>query len=157
MSSLIRIVLCDDDSDEQLFFETALCSMNQPYTLQWLSNGAQLLEYLSHPAQIPNLIFLDINMPGISGLDCLRIIREQPRFKDLPVIMHSLTTGPQDIYTAYKAGASLFIEKAVSMTTDLKTLLAKVIQLYNTTSLHPGKADFFQFSGIDARPMGYCS
>lgn len=82
-----NIWLADDDEDDQLVFENAVKEINPSVNFTRFSNCATLLAELEK--QTPDLLFLDINMPGINGKECLKDIKENPRHQKLPVIVHS--------------------------------------------------------------------
>lgn len=65
--------------------------------------------------QIPDVIFLDINMPGVSGYEVLSYIRRDPRLRDVPVFMVTSDDQPQTAEKARKTGALLTIIKPVSI------------------------------------------
>ena len=81
------------------------------------SSGKGALDYLkehqSTPENIPNLIFLDINMPGLSGLDCLKVLKKSPRISILPVVMLSTSEDPEDIKRSWVLGCQSYTSKPV--------------------------------------------
>jgi two-component system, response regulator len=84
------------------------------------SGGAQVLEYLfgegehagRDPAAMPRLVVLDLNMPGMDGLEALGYIRDDERTRRLPVVMTSAFCTLEDVQDAYSLGANAFIDKA---------------------------------------------
>ena len=89
-------------------------------------NGYRVLKtYSGTPAMAlieqekPDLIILDIMMPGISGLDVLRFMREHPDFAAIPVVVVSARATPADIEAGMEAGATVYLTKPVSYL-DLK-------------------------------------
>lgn len=104
-----RIVLAEDDVDDQNIFQLALSEVNPGIGLAFASNGNQLLENIR--SQKPDLIFLDLEMPYKNGLECLIEIRDNPALSNIPVIVFSSTTKQSNIQTAYEMGAHLFFIK----------------------------------------------
>jgi CheY-like chemotaxis protein len=65
--------------------------------------------------QVPNVIFLDINMPGVSGYEVLSYIRRDPQLRDIPVFMVTSDDQPQTAEKARKTGALLTLVKPVTV------------------------------------------
>ena len=109
----IRILLADDDADDRFFFRAALSNSAINAELTTVENGQQLIDFLATAlnASAPDVIFLDINMPGIDGKACLREIRHQGQFADTPVIVLSTSTRVKDIDETYRDGANMYISK----------------------------------------------
>jgi CheY-like chemotaxis protein len=103
------IVLADDDSDDHLLFKDVIQQVSPAFQLTMVSDGLKLANLLKH--YLPDLLFLDLDMPGKSGLECLVEIRANPGLKGLPVIVFSATSRPANIATAYEMGADLFLVK----------------------------------------------
>ncbi len=116
-----KVLLIDDDVDELQIFEEAIKEIDATISVLY-NNGCYKLEILEN--DIPDLIFLDINMPGCDGFECLKKIK-QSAYKDAPVIMYTTTSSVESIAKAYSLGAQLFMIKSFSYTklvTYLKTL-----------------------------------
>lgn len=76
-----------------------------------VSNGEQLVAYLKTTRQFPCFIFLDINMPRLNGIECLRHIRTNYPDSDVRVIMLSTAISTQVVEQSYRLGADLYIQK----------------------------------------------
>jgi CheY-like chemotaxis protein len=83
-----KLLLVDDDSDDRGFFADAVAQVSSEVSCITLSNGYALLPALSENGK-PDIIFLDLNMPGLSGWDCLSLLKEHDSYKDIPVVMYS--------------------------------------------------------------------
>lgn len=124
----IKIVLLDDDIDEQVFFEDALIGLSIPYEFQYFNNSMDLLDYLnSELVQLPDILFLDLNMPKLNGFETLKILRETKKLKNLPVAVYSNSFREKDLLDSLGLGANAYILKPGSHT-ELKSVLTKVIQ-----------------------------
>ena len=109
-TTIQSIILADDDMDDHLIFEDALKQVAPATRLSTVKNGHELLSLLSNFA--PDLIFLDLDMPGKNGLECLKEIRQNPQYQKLPVVVYSSTSRQNNISVAYEMGANLFFVKS---------------------------------------------
>ncbi|HEV7331820.1 MAG TPA: response regulator [Flavisolibacter sp.] len=122
MLAITRILLADDDADDRFIFEALLREVAPGISLDFVSNGNDLLALLQH--YIPDLLFLDLEMPYKNGLECLVEIRSHAQLKDLPVVVFSSTTRPANIQTAYEMGAHLFFIKSPKVSVFTEALHA---------------------------------
>jgi CheY-like chemotaxis protein len=76
--------------------------------------------------EIPNVILLDINMPGVSGIDFLEFLRQRADFKKIPVVMLSTEAADVTVDQALALGADGYITKPVSID-ELEATLKKAI------------------------------
>jgi CheY-like chemotaxis protein len=105
----IIILAVDDDPDDIDFFRDAVNDVGEPIECVVCSNGREALQKLETMRQLPDLIFMDVNMPGLTGVDCLRHLRSDERYKDIPVVMHSTSILEDDerLYKSLQAFALL--------------------------------------------------
>ena len=130
----LNILLADDDTDDCLFFEKALEELNLSTELTIVHDGEQLMNYLNENSEhLPDVLFLDLNMPRKNGFECLVEIKENEKLKDLPVVMFSISC-PRDIKfeedminRLLKIGANDFIRKSDSLV-QLKEFIHKAIK-----------------------------
>jgi len=123
MSAPTRIVLVDDDRDD---IEVALRAARReqlPVTITVFHDGREVLDALGvdgnghgapRPHLLPHAIFLDLRMPRIDGWEILRQLRASPRTRDIPVIIQSWSTRPEDIERCYELGANSFVAKRMT-------------------------------------------
>ena len=79
--SFLNIILADDDEEDCLFFKDALEELQLPIKLTWVQNGENLMQLLNTKKDLPNLVFLDINMPGKNGFASLTEIKNDEDLK----------------------------------------------------------------------------
>lgn len=117
------IYLADDDTDDCMLFEVALSEICENTTLTTANDGMELIDLMENSAsKLPDVIFLDLNMPKKNGFECLQHIRKTVQWKDIPVVIFS-TTGQEDmINKVYALGASCFIRKPGSFTKLKQTI-----------------------------------
>lgn len=134
----LYIVLAEDDEDDRLFFKEAIEDIKVKTNLSFVNDGMQLMNYLNQPGiRLPNVVFLDLNMPVKNGMQCLIEIRRNNRLKDLAIVIYSTSASEEDIEDAFVNGANIYIKKPGDFSL-LKTTLAKVINLnwqYHTLGL----------------------
>jgi len=134
----LNVLLADDDTDDRSFFDKALREIPIATHLTFVHDGEQLMNYLSENSKhLPDVLFLDLNMPRKNGFECLSEIKEDNKFKDLSVVMFS-TSFPQDINyeenmikTLLKIGAQDYIRKSgefAQLKQDIHNALSKVIE-----------------------------
>jgi CheY-like chemotaxis protein len=86
-NSKTHFLIIDDDEDEMKFFTKALKSMKMSYKCTWAKSGEQALQQLNYLTV--DAIFLDVNMPGMNGFQCLKEIKKMPNCSSIPVILLS--------------------------------------------------------------------
>jgi CheY-like chemotaxis protein len=115
--------LIDDDVDDQEIFILALSQMDIPVSCYTADDGYLALQHFQQdPNFIPDLIFLDLNMPRVNGMQCLVEIKKDPRLSHIPVIIYSTSSSLADRQTAELLGASDFITKLTDIDELFKTL-----------------------------------
>jgi CheY-like chemotaxis protein len=108
----LYILLADDDKDDRLLFSIALEELSVPSKLATFEDGEKLMNYLfENNDQLPDVIFLDLNMPRKGGLECLSEIKQTKKLKDLPLIIFSTSNSRDMIDKAFRNGADVYIQK----------------------------------------------
>ncbi|MDI1255836.1 MAG: response regulator [Flavobacterium sp.] len=135
----LHILLADDDEDDRLFFKDAIEELKVKTFVTTLNDGVQLMDYLNRPdLQLPNVVFLDLNMPRKDGMQCLKEIRQDARLKNLSVAIYSTSSSEEDIEETFVRGANIYIKKPNDFGA-LKKILSEVISLnwqYHTSGLN---------------------
>ena len=107
-----KILLAEDDEDDFLLFQEALKEYKEPIILNWVKDGEALMDVLTGDvAELPHMLFLDINMPRKNGFECLAEIRQHEDLKSLPVIIYSTSNDTALIKRMHNAGANLYLSK----------------------------------------------
>lgn len=108
----IHVLLADDDKDDRFFFNKALKAIPILTNLTLVEDGEQLMTYLiKNSEKLPNVLFLDLNMPKKNGLECLSEIKQNQKLKNLPVVVYS-TSGYFDVSEdLFSKGAHYYFRK----------------------------------------------
>lgn len=117
--------MVEDDLDDQDFFIKALSGIRNATLYHVASNGKDALDRLVNSVILPNLIFMDIHMPLMNGIECLTEIIKTPRIRNIPVVMLTTDTGSSEV--VHKLGAKALIKKPV----DGKGLRLQLEQMIN--------------------------
>src|SRR5687768_16633166 len=104
-----QIMLADDDTDNRLLFQIVLKQVDPSRSLIMAKDGTELLDLLQ--IQVPDLLFLDLNMPCKNGYECLDEIRVNRGLTDLPIIVYSSSSDMPDIKDSYAHKADLYMVK----------------------------------------------
>lgn len=117
----IRIMLVEDDKGDQKLIKTSLAKEKVTNDVCISENAEEALDYLAASKRgdstcpMPDLILLDLNMPGIGGKEFLRRIKEDSALDTIPVVILTTSDSEQDILATYKLHASGYIKKPVSL------------------------------------------
>ena len=134
-----HVVLADDDEDDRSFFMEAFEELKIQTKVGVFKDGVELMQSLNQPDSIlPNILFLDLNMPKKSGLECLKEIKENLRFKDIAIAIYSTSASEEDIEDTFVNGANIYIKKPNNFNI-LKKILSDVVTMnwqYHTNGLN---------------------
>src|SRR5690606_11149227 len=125
---VIDIVLVDDDADDRSIFSDALSELKIDTKLTLLEDGRNLLEFLEKSEKLPDILFLDLNMPYKSGVECLIDIRKHTKFNDLSIAIYSTSSTDKDIEDTFIHGANIYIRKPNNFA-NLKKVLGAVVNM----------------------------
>ena len=123
-----QILLIDDDRDDAELFKEALSELDASIGFEHYEDSKEgLRTLLERRNGLPDIIFLDINIPLVSGWQCLTEFKKSDHLKDIAVIMFTTSSQPRERELAKELGAEGFITKPSDYKT-LKTMLASVIE-----------------------------
>ncbi|MFA5297433.1 MAG: response regulator [Lutibacter sp.] len=133
------ILLADDDEDDRLFFTDAFDELKITTKVKTIKDGVYLMDYLnSNDCTLPNILFLDLNMPRKSGIECLKEIKQNQKFNDVVIAIYSTSASEEDIENTFIMGANIYIKKPNDFKT-LKNVLSEVMTInwqYHTNGLN---------------------
>jgi CheY-like chemotaxis protein len=125
MTTPISILLIEDDEDDQEFFREALREVQDVTLLQIASDGQEAIDTLTNSIILPEIIFMDVDMPRMNGIECLREISNNPRIRNVPIVMLTSCVAHREL--SLNLGARAFIKKPP----DGRDLSKKLIQIVN--------------------------
>ena len=135
MDKKYRLLLADDDEDDCIFFKEALEDLVADATLATVSNGVELMKMLrAQSTLLPDLLFLDLNMPLKNGFECLEEIKMDKKLSPLPVVIYSTSLNMEVMNLLYEKGAQYYIRKPGDFL-KLKKVIREVLTI--TLQDHP--------------------
>ena len=130
-SAPLHILLADDDEDDRFFFAKALEELSIETKLTTVNNGEKLMAYLDKNSEkLPDILFLDLNMPCKNGSECLMEIKANKNIKDFPVIIYSTSLNDEIADILYRNGAYYYMQKCglQQLVAQLERVLAMFIE-----------------------------
>jgi CheY-like chemotaxis protein len=108
-------LLVDDDPDDTFLFSEVLHDVDPSIGFLTAANGQEALDLLKSSTSLPDLIFLDLNMPRMGGVECLSVMKADEALKGIPVIIYTTSSQSKDIEETIQKGAVCFITKPSNM------------------------------------------
>jgi CheY-like chemotaxis protein len=121
-----HLMFADDDADDLYLFREAVNEIDPKKMISLVDSGQRLLDKLE--VVLPDILFLDLNMPGINGLQCLDMIRSKSHYDIVPIVIYSTSADAGHVEKAYTSGANLFIRKPNTFE-KMKSQIAKILSL----------------------------
>lgn len=104
--------IADDDPDDRELFIEALRTLDPDCDCITATDGEEALQKLDNGLpQLPDFIFLDLNMPRVSGKECLAAIKKTNKLNQIPVIIYSTSAEKRDMDETIQSGAAYFLQK----------------------------------------------
>jgi CheY-like chemotaxis protein len=131
--------IIDDDIDDQRFLIDVLTEIDPSAQCYTAFNGRTAINNLkNHAIPLPDTIFLDINMPGLNGKECLAEFKRMPHLEHIPIIMYTTSSNKLDIQETIQMGAFYFLTKKPT----IKELRSEILVIntllgeYYSSSIH---------------------
>ncbi len=139
----INILLADDDQDDRLLFQDALSEIQIPSSLSCVTDGEKLIDLLEKNfSNLPDIVFLDLNMPLKTGAECLSDIRNCNYLKKLPVVIFSTSYNQETASNLRLKGANRYIQKPGDFSA-LKSVIQKVLTTFNENKIESASNEAF--------------
>ncbi len=143
----LNLILADDDPDDRMLFNDALKELPVQHVLKTVNDGEQLMSVLtSNTGKLPDVIFLDLNMPRKNGFECLSEIKVNEQLKTLPVIIYSTSLDYNVVDMLYDRGADRYIRKPGDFSM-LKQIIQKALLTVSQNSNTRASRDNFIIKG----------
>jgi CheY-like chemotaxis protein len=115
-----ELLLVEDNAADVRLTREALGELQVQHRLMVAEDGLAALKYLTaepdgEPANRPDLILLDLNMPRMSGLEFLAVVKSSEQFKSIPVIVLSSSAAQDDVSAAYRLNANSYMQKPLEI------------------------------------------
>ena len=111
MTNSLNILLIEDDTIEVMKFKRTITSLKLNHKLIEANNGEEALNLLNKKEQLPDIILLDLNMPKISGVEFLKILKNDDVLKYIPTIVLTTSNNHKDVLACYNIGIAGYIIK----------------------------------------------
>jgi len=125
----ISIMVVDDDNDDALLIKEAISDISPKYQVIPINKSELVLQTLDtfNYTELPSLLILDYNMPIISGLQLLQLLKANHRYTHIPVVVYSNSVYPKHKEACLQAGACVYLPKSATVKNlheDIKQLLS---------------------------------
>ncbi|WP_329500122.1 response regulator [Kitasatospora herbaricolor] len=137
----LSVLLVEDDTADAMLIEEALFDRGSARTITRAEDGVAALEYLRDSLRrLPDLIILDLNMPRLNGRELLHVLKTDADLQQIPVVVLTTSSAPEDITSSYRHHANAYVTKPVNL--DDFTRAAQSIDAFylDTVALPPNEA-----------------
>lgn len=116
----VEVLLVEDDLVDVELTRRALKIGKFPVNLNVVRDGDEAIAYLRHENSYryvaePNLIWLDLNLPGMNGREVIAEIKADEQLKHIPIVVLTTSDASEDIFSSYRLGANCYIKKPSSL------------------------------------------
>ncbi|WP_291913828.1 response regulator [Chitinophaga sp. CB10] len=147
-SPKIQLILADDDQDDCLLIEDALTELPLDFQLLIVHDGESLINWL-HDHELPDVLYLDLNMPRKSGVECLHEIKSDDRLKVIQVVICSTSLEEEIADLVYKLGACFYIKKPTDFTQIKEVLYRSLNYIREHERERPLREEFVLSGDVD--------
>ena len=134
MPTSLNILLIEDDTIEVMKFNKVLKNLDHNHKIVEANNGEEALAILNEKTIVPDIIVLDLNMPKITGLEFLGILKNNDILKYIPTIIVTTSNNHKDLLECYKLGIAGYILKPLKYD-DYVDRIKKLIEYWSINEL----------------------
>jgi|TARA_B110000967_G_C18900949_1_gene575010 CheY-like chemotaxis protein len=124
MEKFLKVLLVEDNLIEIMKMKRTISLLKLKHTIYEAKNGEEALNFLESKANIPDIILLDLNMPKISGIEFLKIIKANDDLKHIPTIILTTSNNQKDLLQCYSTGMSGYVLKPLKYEDYIKKIEA---------------------------------
>lgn len=125
-AELIRVIVIEDNEDDRILLLRQLKGANMAEMIKFIPDGQEAIDYFQNNttalAQSLMVIFLDLKLPSVSGLEVLRKIRNQEELSHVPVIVMTSSNDPRDLAECQALRVGKWVEKPITFDTFSKAI-----------------------------------
>ena len=122
MATATNILIVEDDRDDVYLLTRQLQQAQIDDHVTWFSSGSDALTFLEQAEAPPLAIFLDLNLPGLNGMEVLEKIKDDRRLRSVPVIIMTGSINPSDLKRCRQLGAKDILAKPITLSSFIKTV-----------------------------------
>ncbi|KAA2216640.1 MULTISPECIES: response regulator [Maribacter] len=130
----MHILLIEDDTIEIMKLERTVSKLEVNHKITQAKNGEAALEFLNSENRLPDIILLDLNMPRMSGIEFLNILKEDDKLRYLPTIVLTTSENRVDLLECYKIGIAGYVIKPLKYE-DYEHKLKRVLEYWDINEL----------------------
>jgi CheY-like chemotaxis protein len=134
MAKNLKILLIEDNLIEIMKMKRTISLLKLGHTMQEAKNGEEALKILEDKSNFPDIILLDLNMPKMSGIEFLTIIKSSDEFKHIPTIILTTSDNQKDLFECYRIGISGYVLKPLKYDDYVKKI-ESVLNYWSTNEL----------------------
>jgi CheY-like chemotaxis protein len=139
MTSALTVLVVEDDEDDAILMNKVLCRSGITNSIRIVRNGEEAIRYLQGSGEyvnrmifpLPHIIFTDLKMTGLGGMEVLKWLKSHPSFFVIPVIVLTGSTMDADVQMAYSLGANAYLVKPTHME-DLERIAAEALRYWSS-------------------------
>lgn len=136
----MHILMADDDKEDFFILKEAAEKASETLTVSYAGNWLELWRFILKT--LPDMVFLDINMPVKDGIECLQLLRNERKYDNVPIMIYSTSVSKGDIDKAYQNGANYFIVKPNAID-DITNIIKKLVSMGKEALLSvPAREEF---------------
>lgn len=133
----MNILLIEDDNIEIMKLQRTVSKLSLNHNIIEAKNGEEAIAFLESGKQLPDIILLDLNMPRMSGIEFLEILKKDATLRYLPTVVLTTSENRVDLLKCYEIGISGYIIKPLKYE-DYQDKLAKVLAYWEVNELVKG-------------------
>ncbi len=130
----LRVLLIEDDAIEVMKLNRVVSALQLEHQIIEANNGEQALQLLKETSELPDIILLDLNMPKMSGLEFLSILKVDDNLKHIPTIILTTSGNNKDLLECYRIGISGYVLKPLKYE-DYVSKIEAVMTYWSTNEL----------------------